>query len=384
MRGLQKSFVFLLVLLLCLPIGLKFFPFYKPLPLQGVSMQAAKPAFSWHDFLKGDFQQNAVAFFNQHFALRSEYTKLTNQLYYTFFHMSYMYDGNLIIGKENYIYEKLYLDDYTETQNMSDERLVTLADEIRDVQQLFEKHHKKFFLLITPSKAKTLPEFVPDAYQPWMQNQQLPYDRWVGFLQKNQVTYIDGQEVFFQARKEHSPMLFTKGGTHWNEYGVSLMIKEMVSFMQQKDGYAISMPVYKDIRIDQNPQGTDRDLYDLLNLFEEPRYQAEHPVWKFAPAYGQAYSVAFIGGSFCWGMVDFMQQMKVFDPIDVYYYYSLGHTNFSKGEKTEQPLLSDLPAGQWKQEILSHDVIFFEVNAAMTPKALDVLEKFLKTAQQCM
>ena len=369
--------VLLILIVLCLPVGLWGSSWYQGGELKGMHLNAPKPQFSWQSFWLGEYQSQFTEYFNQRFALRSEYVKLNNELYYDLFRKSYMYKGDLIIGDYDYIYERYYLDDYT-TCRATDQELKTLIADIEIVQKKLMEYDKKFCFIITPSKVRTIPEFVPDGYKEIVLKNDLPYDKLIAALKSTGIYYIDGQEIIRSEKQKTGKMLFAKGGTHWNEMGTAIMMTEITRFLNQRYDLELSMPELAKVTTDLSPKGYDRDLYDLLNLIRPASYEVEHLSWNMVYAGEKQYHIGFIGGSFCWNLVDFMQETKQYNPIDVYFYYRLGNSHFNDGKREELDTLDKLTASKWREEILKHDIIILELNSSMP---IEPLEEFLKAAK---
>lgn len=373
--------VVMVFLFLCLPVGLRLGG-YESVRLNGVYNEVTQPKFSLDEFINGDYQKNFTTFFNQQFALRDVFVKTTNQLYYDLFAKSYMNGNSMVIGRDNSIFEKYYLDDYI-VNNMKPDEIAEVADDIVYLQQKLMEHGKMFCVVITPTKVRTMPETVPEQYAPYIKEGYGSYDRLIAALQEHEVDFIDGQAILLADKQQNGRLLFTQGGTHWNEYGTSLMIDAMYKFLNERYDTALVMPELVSLTEDMQPTyDKDSDLYELLNLWRPAKFKASHPQWAVNLLPGkQKYSMAIVGGSFCWNITDVAQLFGQFEPIDVYYYYFMGNVHFSDGQREERPVLSSLEedAAAWRNALLAHDVIFLEINGA-TP--LSATQKFLAAARK--
>ena len=379
MNRYRSSIMGIIMVMLCLPVLLKVLPIgYEAVSLSGMHADAPKPALSVAAFTSGVYQKEATAYFNQNFALRGEYVRLTNQLYYDLFKKSYMYKDTLLIGKNRYVYEKYYLDDYTE-ERVATTELQALVRDLELVQKRFEQYGKPFVLVITPSKARTLPDFVPTAYRKFMDNDNLPYNQFVALLQESQLNFVDGQQITNDARCSSERILFTKGGTHWNSYCVSLTLNEVFKNLNAR--YSMSIPLIEpaELRVDRKPVGLDTDIYDLLNIMDKPSYEALHTVWKPVAGTQDKLSIGLIGGSFSWGMIDVLDENVLLGPSDVYFYYRLGHAHFENHQREERKIVTELSAEQWQEEFLSHDIIILELNSSMP---IAPVQEFLAAAKK--
>lgn len=123
----------------------------------------------------------------------------------------------------------------------------------------------------------------------------------------------------------------------------------------------IPVLAYERMNIEKEPKADiDKDLALLLNvLFTPKKYIVPVPVFS-RPEQNPRINAVFIGGSFCWRILDVFHEAKTFRSLDFYFYYILEHASYppddtavsKKIEKKEIDL-----AG-----ILNTDIVVLEIN----------------------
>jgi len=370
MKKVRIVFTVMIIILIFLPMLLKLFPInIKSKDLAGMKIEALRPIFSYESFKNGEFQSGFIKYFNENLPLRSEYVRLANQIYYSFFNKSYMYSNNLIIGKNEQIYEKGYLDYYVKN-NLNDKELAELTSKLEKTQKKLKENGKTFILLITPNKASIMPEFVPTPYQPFMYKKDLPYERFRRLLNSSEINFVDGQEITQKAKESSDNILFSKGGTHWNTYAASLTLNQLILKINKLTEKNLQEIKIEKILKDNIPIDNEDDIYKLLNIIKKPSYECLHPQWE-KNTIDDSMSTTFITGSFSGMIVQvirenmFDNKKMLFDPIDYSFYYRRSRLFFEKKDVKELITFDKLNENEWKKAILDNDLIILELNSSM-------------------
>lgn len=101
-------------------------------------------------------------------------------------------------------------------QNISDERIIEIAENISDAAKIISKAGAKFIFLPVPNKETAYWNLLPSRKKPTF----LP--RLIRELNKRGVTSVDTQSEFLKAINNGGEDLYHKDDTHWNAGGVSL------------------------------------------------------------------------------------------------------------------------------------------------------------------
>jgi hypothetical protein len=119
---------------------------------------------------------------------------------------------------------------------------------------------------------------------------------------------------------------------------------------------------------EDKPTGTDRDLADLLNVWVPPvNYKAPYP--QFQPVINGGEfkpNILIEGGSFSEQFINTMLEGKVFNKLDLYFYYKT-LISYPEGESSGS-VLGEIGQVDWDKDVLNRDVIIIEMNEQNIPK----------------
>lgn len=332
------------------------------LELAGITFNEPKPQFSLNEWFNRNFQDKFNKWFNHFYGARALFVRLGNQINYSAFSKSYMYDQSIIIGKEKQLYEVGYIRDYC---GLTPPTPLTQAErrvkEMKEIQERLRERGVAFTLLITPSKAAIYPEYIPADFCDTPQTASRDYTQFLPLLDKYQINYIDGHALTSEAKQKEIPPLFCQGGTHWNYLGAYHTIKPLVEQFGALTKKPLGTLRIHDMTVDRSPTGSDSDLAKLLNLAILPYdYSVPHPSIVNHQALQRLDRATFVGGSFTWIALDIINRANIFDRIDFYYYYKLTLNSFPSQES--RPV--DTARIDWDSDIFTSQLLVLEVNEA--------------------
>ncbi|MCI5146437.1 MAG: hypothetical protein D3923_13145 [Candidatus Electrothrix sp. AR3] len=287
--------------------------------------------------------------------------RLDNQINFSLFRESKSYGDSLVVGKDNWLFEKSYLKEINEERVFNTERMKSKISRLKQLQHILKAKKIYFLLLIAPSKATVYSEFIPQRYlKNGPRQETVNYTKTKQLLDKNEINYLDGHDFFLQHKKDAAYDLFVKGGTHWSYYGASLFSKEVIRKIQNDTKLPIGTLSYQSIQADYNPQDTDRDLADLLNVFNDNATKSltAHPVMAVNfPEHSIRPEVLLIGDSFMHTINKYTDQ--IFGNRDFYYYFKQNIPAPWNKERLHIPKKDQL-----KEIILGKDIVILESNEA--------------------
>lgn len=111
--------------------------------------------------------------------------------------------------------------------SMQKDEVDKLAEEFIKVKDYFERQDIKFAFLPFPNKETIYWEDVPLEEQPNFMSE------FIESLKKGNVNVIPSFERLYENRYPKFP--YHKDDTHWNEYGIHLVAKEIIDFIHQKE-----------------------------------------------------------------------------------------------------------------------------------------------------
>ncbi|ADK85439.1 hypothetical protein Deba_2074 [Desulfarculus baarsii DSM 2075] len=338
--------------------------------LYGVYSEKKPPAFRWAGLLDGSLQNQFGQYFNNSFSLRPILIKLNNQFYYSVFAKSYMYDDAIVVGKKRWLYEEAYI---RFQQNIANQTHIAhierYAKQLRELQDLLRKRGVTFLLLISPSKATTYPEYIPEQFHWFSRPGQLNQQMLMPLLDKYGVNYYDAQATALRWRDKAPATLFCQGGTHWNDLGAIYALQGMLAKLEKISGKKLTRLRLDGVDIDNKPIGFDRDLAELLNLYYQP-YDFPTPHPKVTPLRDAATftgDLALVGGSFNWIILNLLHKYGVFDTMDFYYYFRTAFRSYHAGREPAPQSKIDVWTMDWDARIFNKDFVIVEMNSAVIP-----------------
>lgn len=381
----KKGFVALFFIALFLPLVYSVLPHVNRQNSGLVEMggKVVWPMFTKADFLQGAWQEQVDAYVNRYLPFRRHLIRGFNTFDYYAFSHSYMCEGRLIPGQENWVYIQRCMEPYVRNR-MTQEEMVRLAERIKGVETILtEKYQKKFIFVITPNKGYIYPEYLPHAYQPFIAAKGTSEYRMLrDACVRAGIRFVDGQALT-EGVKARGIMPFAKTGLHWNDYTAGLALQELLGVWGLKK-YDMPPP-----RLSEYQQTVaDQDIFQLLNIYGQPEmYQYVsakfHGIEDFVPIEGKLLVVA---GSFGSRLVDNVTAwFPVFSCVEYEFYHHASHSRYQRKENyreimsslateqyecryydmvgAEEKPLGTLADEEWKARVLSYDYILLEMNA---------------------
>jgi hypothetical protein len=312
--------------------------------LTGVSVPLEKVAPSLDNFLSGRLQKYVDDQLAKSVPLRKPAIRSFNQVWFDLFGSSYMYSGTILKGRDGQLYERGYLESYclnhydpAQDRARIDDWAATLAR----LQKWTRSQGKAFVYLITPNKAMYLPESLPPDFR-CVGPARARYAMMIEALQRERIDYVDGSKTVLGLKAGAAFPLFPRGGTHWTYYPAALVTNELIAEVGRQLGASLR-PLKYTYRLAAGRKEYDKsytDLAGLLNLISDRKYESDAlPVWEFGMQQGpvgQRLPTVVVGGSFNALLLPLMSDSGVFEPIEFYFYTTLGQQRYAAGVKTER------------------------------------------------
>jgi hypothetical protein len=352
----KKALPLLILAMLWLPAFSTLLHFERrPLfQMRGVTAPHPFPDFSFECFRNKEYQRNFESWLNYKLPANVLPAKTFNSIYYRVFKKTYSHANHIIIGKNNFLYEKGYVISYVKNDYPDNAAIDGLAADLLTLQESLGRRGKRFLLVITPSKANMTPRNIPDRY--FIFNEKLQerdiYALTVGKFRESGVHAVDCYEAL--ASRAAGEAFFYPGGIHWNDYARKISID------------AVLASLGLDARLEEAGRHTppaanavDGDLAGLLNLLQPPVDYETLQIRLAKRDKAVSAKVALIGGSFASGIMDYLVEGGIFQALSFYYYFTTAQVYTvedvqTSGNVKEQERLAS--------EILEHDLVILEVN----------------------
>lgn len=314
-KASKFAFVFLGIAVLFIWIQ-SLFEFIPDVPLKGYFEEVKEPTWTINHWLSGKYQLQTEEVISRDWGLASQSIVNYNQWNFNLFRKSS--SPYVVIGKEDVLVERVYLDAYNGWNYVGDfvvedkiKKLVWLRDTLKATGT-------ELLIIIPPNKMAFYAEAFPkEVLFPHRKTNRLAYTEQ---FEKHGIHFIDYTVAFKENYSQLQAPLFSDIGTHWSYYGASVANEYLFSKITQiNPEFSIKTKigdVYK------GPlEGTETDLADLLNL----RYPLHAPYTGKASFQVRAEdpkpSALIIGDSFHWTMVHNGEAKKAYSDHAFWYYF---------------------------------------------------------------
>lgn len=306
-------------ILLWLPMLQDNLHIFKKGELKGAYTLPSDFAFDFKPWFNGSYAENKGEFLKSCFGLRPDFVRIYNQLKYWFFRTSV--NERIVIGKENYLYEQNYIDEYYGTNYVGEDEIAKKVGSLKEIQDTLASRGILFFTVFAPGKGSFYPEYIPDSeIKPTPKHTN--YSSYISLCNKAQVNFIDFR-AWFQAMKDTSRYrLFPRCGVHWSIYGDYLAADSLVRYVEAKTGKDLPDLKIDSIQLSTRPRNRDYDAGDGLNLITEFFTDTlAYPYFSVSWQGKYQLSNLTIGDSYYWVMTT-STSPAVFKEVDFWYYFT--------------------------------------------------------------
>jgi len=237
-------------------------------PLRGKFANIDEPEFSIATWFSGEYQHDREFYLQQKFDLRNFLVRLNTQFNYSCFGVTC--DGNMIVGKDNYIFNHDVLVSYYGDDLLKEDTLRKELEKLKFVQDTLEKLNKNFVFVIAPSKPPFCFDKIPATH--FRERKITNYELYVKYLKELGIHYIDYRTYFFELKKQTPYLLFPPKGLHWSIYSTSYVIDSLVHYIEVKKKTKLATYKWSSVKM-EDAKENDIDVEHALNLL----YTLESP-----------------------------------------------------------------------------------------------------------
>lgn len=284
---------FILLLLPFVQGALDIFPENE---LDGVSVKAKQPIWSWEGWFEGTYQKSSEAWSNQEFGFRNALVRLNNQLNWS---LKGTVVESAVHGKDGCLFRKIGVDLYRGRWFDGEGKCKQVASEIKVFQDFLGVYGTQLCYIVAPGKQSYYQELLPEDLQPeeGLRNSK---DAMADYLTGAGVNFVDMDEWFCKMKDTVSYPLFPQAGAHWGLYGQFLAADSLTRLIQQMTGVELPKLQCEELRVGKGDFRDDYDIGHTLNLIETiPTYPMAYPKIRIdRPAQQKPVNVLLIGDSF--------------------------------------------------------------------------------------
>lgn len=340
------------------------FHIFKEPTLVGLTKKINRPHFSLTSWFDKSFQDGFEKWWDNRLGLKGYFVKTDNQInFWLFREIHQKTNQKIIVGKDNYLFEKNYIDSLIGRDYQSIEKIREKVKKLKTLQELLARRGISFVLLIAPSKASFYPEYIPSYLisETSEKNPVTNYEKVIPELLENKINYFDGHEYLLSQKKTSQYPLFAKSGTHWTRYGSCLVAQKVFQQAGKQFNKNYKTADCDNVAIFLKPQEEDTDLADLSNLwFPKIFYQTlAYPKFPKNEPVLNDINFLMVGDSFSWGFLKNVVGSRLVNDYNFYYYFN---TDYDYSNQTKEIDKSDM--GNLRQEILKRNLVIIEANDA--------------------
>jgi hypothetical protein len=291
---------------------------FQELPLSGVTVSSSKPAFNFHQWFKGTYQDQFSKYVEENSGFRSSLIRLNNQVNYSLFNSS---PASVTIGKGGYLFQGDYIDEITGKNFVGENSMVSNLKNLRKAQDYLKSRNIFLLTVLAPGKADFYKEYLPEYYSKRISTQR-NYNSIIRNIGKENINLIDFNNWFLQLKDTTRFPLFPKQGIHWTSYGMALCADSIVRYIEVKKN--ISLPdISWTLDGSDSLKGTDYDLGSFLNIYEVlPHDKIWYPYFTIHDDLSMIHPRLLVcGDSFYWTIYNEHIFSRVFYN-ETFYYYS--------------------------------------------------------------
>ncbi len=348
---------FVLIFLLIIPLIQNKFKFVHLEPLKGAITQTEKEFFSFKGWFSGEYQLREEKFLNETFGFRNFFVRLNNQIAYDLFNKAKA--NEVIIGKNNYLYEENYIKAYYGTDFIGVDSITQRMQKLKFIQDTLSKLHKNIIVVFAAGKGSFYPEYFPDKYR--IQKSLTNYESYLKLAKELGLTYIDFNKYFVENKYKSKYPLYPQYGIHWSYYGMCLAADSLINYIQKLRHIKMSSLYWDKIEM-SFPKESDYDIADGMNLlFKFKCEKMAYPHVFIQPDSANTKpSLLVVADSYYWGIFK-IWDLNIFSNSEFWFYNKQVYPeSFHNSIMTSQ---IDI-----KNEIAKYDVIIIMATEATLPE----------------
>ena len=392
----EKFMIAVFIFIFCMPVLTMAIPLSKinVFNILGEREIYNLPKFSVKSFIDKSYQKQFENWFNQNIEWNAIYIKTFNSIYYVLFDKSYSSNGNLIIGKDKYLYEKGYINvlhfpnpygdvKYVSFLEKANTNVNKMVKDLKEVQDYFTSTGKTFIFVISPSKADFNEDKIPNRFEIGdITYQEYLHNIFIKALETNGINYVNTPD-YIKAHANGKP-IFAPGGIHWNDLGKMLATQSIIDELNKVSKYKFDDVKTQKSFINKFPQNEDSDLVTLLNILYLPKnYSVETLIYEPATKPAPKIKVKVVATSFGAGFCDGLTQSHTFRDIDYYFYTNkklILYRDYLKQDVIEGAGIKNVSKNM--KAAADADIIILEINDSMINTESGHVQTFLRETKK--
>jgi hypothetical protein len=297
------------------------FNIVKLKPLEGAFLLSEKPntkEFTWQAWFSEKFQNYFNKGIEDNIGFRSFLVRMNNQINFWLFRSTD--NKNMVIGKDDNLYEEGYILAYTGANFVGEDFLNKRIERLKAVQDFLKKEKNiDLVLVFEPGKASFSSENIPRKYKKQgISNYEYCSQR----CHETGVKYIDLNKYFLLLKNKSKYPLYPKYSVHWSSYGMALGMDTIIRYIEEIRNIDMPDLIWSSIRVTDSSKDADFDAESTLNLlFSFPNLKLGYPQIRFGSDEGKHRPMVLtVADSYYWSVYNSKIPLNLFANEQYWYY----------------------------------------------------------------
>lgn len=319
---IKRGILFFLFAILWLPLLQQNFPFITSGKLDGWFTNAPADTFSPARWWAGTYQPATTNYVNDHIGFRPDFIRFGNQVDYSLFSKTHAH--SVVIGKEGYLFQDLYIDGYYGADFVGDATIREKLRKLKRLQDTLESMGKTLVLVHAPCKAYYYPEYIPDRLrQP--RRGITNFDEYRRIGDSIGIHQVDLNSWYISLKGKTAELLYPKQAFHWSVYGSLLAADTLERYIERRRHISMVHPRWTIVDHTSQPRYTDDDIARTCDLiFPMANEIFSYPQVTYNPGPGATKPrMIYIGDSFMLTWIYDGLMSNANSDWQVWYYFKL-------------------------------------------------------------
>ncbi len=316
----KKKVLFVaVIMLLFIPMFQQHFQLLEERELKGSFESFERQQLTVSAWFEGSYQKKQQDYINQNIGFRNSLVRLYNQIHYSFY--NYARANGVVVGKENYLYEKNYITAHLGRDFIGEEEVEEKTRKLQEVSDTLQANGVDLIVLLAPGKGSYYEEFIPEKFAPELKTR-TNLQAYREALSESRIHCIDMNAWFLDMKDTSQYPLFPKTGIHWSKYGEALAADSIISYVSELRDIHIPNLNIESIMSSKKASSADEDIEEGMNLlFQIEDLEMGYPVFKIEKDSSQvAPKLLSVADSYYWGMYNWGFSSQVFRDGSFWYY----------------------------------------------------------------
>jgi hypothetical protein len=334
-----------------------------PIPrvsLNGLKLEYELPTWSFKAFKKGKLQKHVEMWAMRGHPLWSWSVRTMNQMTYTLAgEVSLDYGTSVQGGKDGYLWQPMYLRALNNNTPPPQKKIYATFRALRRAQDILKPHGIPVIGVINPNLLALYPDLLPQKYLN-VQNNESSYSASLRAIERFDPKIVNVFEILKNSKSSFPVRFFEPTGSHWNDVGSCVAIREVGRELGAFWGEDIPEPQCESYRMRFPPEPAERDLVEIANLLDEASLYKPAPYVIDRPRFvgKKPRRILLVGTSFLFALEKKLLRSGVADSTTLLFYFRQSRTNGTGSfHSLDKRNLT-------REEVLSYDAIIVDANVA--------------------